>query len=154
MSALYVLDVVKLGQSTAGSFLNATMYSCDSISVSVPTLFLSGFVPVWLAYKEKRKAEKYSASSVATQRKLLEILRDPNTHRQFMDHMMEEFAVELLMFYDAVTEYSCLARDVSVDPQVAKFCAGDIYDNFVKEGSKTEINISSIHRARITREMA
>ena len=61
-ASLFALDVVSLGQRTPGTLLNAMLYVPDALSVGIPTVILSGFVPVVLAYREKCKNNlEYSA---------------------------------------------------------------------------------------------
>jgi len=114
------------------------------------TVTMSGWIwlcmgtiyPVYLVYKEKRLLA--NQNNGVTKKGLLEILRHPLDSRVLLDYLQSEFSTENLLFWERV-------ESLKNEP-INEFTLSSIlsiYNDFIKENSSFEINLSAVIKEQI-----
>eukprot|EP01083_Nonionella_stella_P075540 205414_1 len=117
---------------------------------------LSTLVPTWKTFKAvpTHSAEDRWGVRRSLRDQLLDLIANPGSREAFKQHLMREFSVENLMFYDAAVNFRRMADGPVKDRAALRTVALQVYDTYVKPGSDNEINISSFQRKDITQHIA
>eukprot|EP01083_Nonionella_stella_P061319 159822_1 len=128
------------------------VYDIVELTAAVVVFGCSTAMPVLVSFRKDPKGDM-PGSPKSLKHQLSRVLASKNCREYFRKHLMREFCVENLMFYDEAMKYRADAQCVLSDPRMLVRTACSIFDQFIRPGSKNEINISAAQRQAITKAM-
>eukprot|EP01083_Nonionella_stella_P043873 118390_1 len=126
---------------------NVTVFPLSDFTVSLAAVGLnivSGVVPVVRSSKSSTKSDR-RANLASPAEQVLNILSSSQSRDQFKAHLMSEFSVENMLFYEAVQQFKDLASTVGIAGVPCKTVwasAQNVWDIFMSPLGDCEVNIS------------